>query len=355
MRAACSSTRPRSPGRFGIGDLGRAAFEFVDLLAGAGQRLWQVLPLGPTGYGDSPYQCFSAFAGNPLLISLDLLVDAGALSRSDVRRADAFADGDVDFPAVIAHRLALWPRAARSLRRDGACRRCAIASTASAPRRRTGWTTSRSSWRSRPRTSSGLDDVGARDRPARTGRCRALGGPLRTRDPAAQADAVPLLRAVAAARDACHARSIDIMGDLPIFVAHDSADVWARRELFRLDPDGHPTVVAGVPPDYFSATGQLWGNPALSLGCSPADRLRLVDRTLSRAATTGRSRPHRSLPGFEASWEMPDGAADRRARRVGQGTRRGAVRRRTVGACDRSIALCRREPRRHHAGGGSAP
>ena len=86
------------------------------------------------------------------------------------------------------------------------------------------------------------------------------------------------------------------MGDLPIFVAHDSADVWARRELFRLDADGQPTVLAGVPPDYFSATGQLWGNPALSLGRTRADRLRLVDRSLPRAADARRSRPHRSLP-----------------------------------------------------------
>ena len=98
------------PGRFGIGDLGTSAFEFIDLLAAAGQRLWQVLPLGPTGYGDSPYQCFSAFAGNPLLISLDRLIEQGLLTASEAGDQDVFADGDVDFPAVIAHRQALWPR-----------------------------------------------------------------------------------------------------------------------------------------------------------------------------------------------------------------------------------------------------
>ena len=98
------------PGPFGIGDLGASAFEFIDLLAAAGQRLWQVLPLGPTGYGDSPYQCFSAFAGNPLLISLDLLIEQGLLTEPEARGAVVFADGAVDFQAVIAHRQALWPR-----------------------------------------------------------------------------------------------------------------------------------------------------------------------------------------------------------------------------------------------------
>ena len=98
------------PGGFGIGDLGPAAFEFIDLLASAGQRLWQVLPLGPTGYGDSPYQCFSAFAGNPLLISLERLIEDGLLTETEVRGEHVFRSGNVDFPAVIAHRRALWPR-----------------------------------------------------------------------------------------------------------------------------------------------------------------------------------------------------------------------------------------------------
>ena len=97
------------PGRFGIGDLGTSALEFIDLLAAAGQRVWQVLPLGPTGYGDSPYQCFSAQAGNPLLISLDHLIEEGLLTPSEVGDQN-FVAGDVDYPAVIAHRQALWPR-----------------------------------------------------------------------------------------------------------------------------------------------------------------------------------------------------------------------------------------------------
>ena len=98
------------PGAFGIGDLGPAAFEFIEFLASAGQRVWQVLPLGPTGYGDSPYQCFSAFAGNPMLISLERLIEDGLLTETEAR-SQPFPPGDVDFPGVIAHRRALWPRA----------------------------------------------------------------------------------------------------------------------------------------------------------------------------------------------------------------------------------------------------
>ena len=98
------------PGRFGIGDFGEGALEFIEALDAAGQRVWQVLPLGPTGYGDSPYQCFSAFAGNPLLISLEDLVRDGLLTASEVSPQEAFAPGDIDYPRVIAHRQALWPR-----------------------------------------------------------------------------------------------------------------------------------------------------------------------------------------------------------------------------------------------------
>src|SRR5687767_1941224 len=107
------------PAGFGIGDLGPRAFEFIDLLASAGQRLWQVLPLGPTGYGDSPYQSFSAFAGNPLLISLERLIEDGLLLESEAGSHHGFQPGNVDFPAVIAHRRALWPRMLDRFERAG--------------------------------------------------------------------------------------------------------------------------------------------------------------------------------------------------------------------------------------------
>jgi 4-alpha-glucanotransferase len=248
-------------GRFGIGDLGPSALAFIDFLATAGQRLWQVLPLGPTGYGDSPYQCFSAFAGNPLLISLERLIEDGLLSMSEVEGEPVPAHGPVDFAAVIARRRDLWPRVLQRFDAAGACpmrdrfdRFCraeanwlddfALFMAVKDAHRQTAWT----AWER---------DIAQRD-PAALARWSS--------QCAAEIRLHKLLQFLfieqwQRVRAACHAKSIRLMGDLPIFVAHDSADVWAQRELFRLDPDGHPSVLSGVPPDYFSATGQLWGNP----------------------------------------------------------------------------------------------
>ena len=296
------------PGRFGIGDLGASAFAFIELLAAAGQRLWQVLPLGPTGYGDSPYQCFSAFAGNPLLIDLDQLIEQGLLTASEAGDQDVFADGDVDFPAVLAHRQALWPRvlerfdaaapAAVRDRFDGFCSAhadwldaFALFMAVKAAHGHRAWTT----WEA---------DIAERDPAAVarwSGRCAR---DIRLH----QLTQFLFFEQWQRVRDACRARSIVIMGDLPIFVAHDSADVWARRELFRLDADGQPTVVAGVPPDYFSTTGQLWGNPHY--------RWDVLERT-GYAWWIARFRAVLALVdrlridhfrGFEASWEVHGGA-----------------------------------------------
>jgi 4-alpha-glucanotransferase len=306
------------PGRFGIGDLGPGAIDFLDFLEAARQRLWQVLPLGPTGYGDSPYQCFSAFAGNPLLVSLDRLIEDGLLTEAEVTRplesaaaADgppSIAGGTVDYPAVIAHRRTLWPRVLD---------RFDATAPPSVRDRFEAFCLAESAW---------LDDFAlymsvkaAHDHAAWT----AWPPDIAQRDPAACAR-----WSGACARDirlhklaqfcffeqwrdlraACRARRIAIMGDLPIFVAHDSADVWAHRELFRLDDDGHPSVVAGVPPDYFSATGQLWGNPHYRW--DELDRTGYawwVARFRALLATVDQVRIDH-FRGFEASWEVPRGA-----------------------------------------------
>ena len=295
------------PGGYGIGDLGPAALDFVDLLAAGKQRLWQVLPLGPTGYGDSPYQCFSAFAGNPLLISPDRLIDDGLLTAGDVGTMRRPPD-TVDFPAVIAHREALWPRV---LERFDASRATptherfdrfrltqanwlndyALFMAVKSAHGQAPWT----SWA--PDIARREPDAIARwtDRSAREIRQHQLIQFL-------------FFEHWQRVRDACHARSIQIMGDLPIFVAHDSADVWSRQELFRLDPDGNPEVVAGVPPDYFSATGQLWGNPhyrwdelARTGYAWWIERFRAL-LTMVDAIRIDHFR------GFEASWEVPGGS-----------------------------------------------
>jgi 4-alpha-glucanotransferase len=297
------------PGGFGIGDLGPGAFEFIDLLASAGQRLWQVLPLGPTGYGDSPYQCFSACAGNPLLISLERLIEDGLLTETEVRHQHVGTTGGVDFPAVLAHRRALWPRvldrfdaAGGPPVRDRFDRFCSA----------------QASW---------LDDfalfMAVKDAHAQA-TWTAWEPDIARRDPSAIARwSVHCAREIRLhqlaqflffeqwqrVRDACRARSIQIMGDLPIFVAHDSADVWARRELFRLDSDGRPTVLAGVPPDYFSATGQLWGNPHYRWDVlAQTGYAWWIDRVRVLLALVDRVRVDH-FRGFEAAWEVPGDAS----------------------------------------------
>jgi 4-alpha-glucanotransferase len=297
------------PGRYGIGDLGTTALEFLDLLAAAGQRVWQVLPLGPTGFGDSPYQCFSAFAGNPLLISLDHLIEQGLLTASEACGRQVFAAGDIHFPAVLAHRQALWPRAldrfdaaAPAAMRSRFDRFCstnadwlndfALFMAVKAAHHHTAWT----KWE---------PDIAQRD-PAAVVRWSArCDRDIRLH----KLTQFLFFEQWQRVRDACRARSIVIMGDLPIFAAHDSADVWVRRELFRLDAEGRPTVVAGVPPDYFSATGQLWGNPHYRWDVlGRTGYAWWIERFRALLALVDRVRIDH-FRGFEASWEVPGDAA----------------------------------------------
>lgn len=295
------------PGRYGIGDLGPSALEFVDLLAAAGQRVWQVLPLGPTGYGDSPYQSFSSFAGNPLLISLDDLQTQGLLAESDLRQAPRFSPGVVDYEQVIAHRRILWPRVLERFEASGPAVRRQFDEFC---RQQASWLNDFALFMA---LKTAHDDVAwtkwEADIAFRQTDSLVWWSTHLTREIRLQTltqflffDQWSRLRAH------CRNRSIDILGDLPIFAAHDSADVWSNRDLFRLDAAGHPTVVAGVPPDYFSATGQLWGNPHY-------DWKRLeqtgyawwIDRVRTLLTLVDRVRIDH-FRGFVASWEVPGGA-----------------------------------------------
>jgi len=225
------------PGPYGIGELGPEAFRFADWLAAGGQSNWQVLPLGPTGYGESPYQLFSAFAGNPLLISVDALVEEGLLEARELEGAPSFPQERVDFERVIPWKNGLLRRAFRR----------AVHRPQKTMVRATSCT-----W---------LDEF-ARFMALK----EANGGTAWTEwDPSIQARPevvefhcfvqAEFRRQWCSLKAYCAERGIRILGDVPIYVAGDSADVWAHPELFRLD------AVSGVPPDYFSATGQLWGNP----------------------------------------------------------------------------------------------
>jgi 4-alpha-glucanotransferase len=249
------------PGPHGSGDLGREAYHFVDWLVAAGQRLWQVLPLTGIGPGNSPYMSNSAFAGNPLLVDLDELRQQGWLDASDLAPVPGLQDPWVDYAVVYPYRMERLARAAGRFARDGSAEQRADFA------------------RFRDEQRSWLDDyalfMALCEQEGWREWCLWPAG-LAQREPAALAAARAqhgeriafwefcqwrFFRQWAALRAYANGKSVQIVGDAPIFIAYLSAEVWANPRLFELDVEGRPTVVAGVPPDYFSATGQRWGNP----------------------------------------------------------------------------------------------
>jgi 4-alpha-glucanotransferase len=249
------------PGPHGIGDLGNAAYEFVDFLATSRQSYWQVLPLSPTGYADSPYQSLSAFAGNPMLISLDHLVDAGHLSASDLEGTPDFPDERVDYGPVIEHKTALLDCAFANFRANGlAERHAAFAAFCQAQAH---WLDDFALFMAL-KEAHGLRPwhewepaVARRDPAAVDARRVTLVGQIENQ----KYRQWQFFEQWLALKRYANELGVRIIGDIPIFVSLDSADVWAAPHLFHFDEDLQPTVVSGVPPDYFSATGQLWGHP----------------------------------------------------------------------------------------------
>jgi 4-alpha-glucanotransferase len=248
------------PGPYGIGDLGPAAFRWLDWLAGSGCRLWQILPLGPTGYGDSPYQCFSAFAGNPYLISPELLLEEGLLTHADLSDIPAWDERKVDFGRYYLWKPALLERAYQHYASHPEPLRAEFDSFCAG---NAAWLEDYALFMAIKETNApGCWDgwpiaLRLRDADALAERRTSLAGPI-LRFSFYQ---FLFFRQWKAVRNYAHEKGLQIIGDIPIFVAHDSSDVWAHPDLFHLDKNGSRTVVAGVPPDYFSPTGQLWGNP----------------------------------------------------------------------------------------------
>lgn len=293
------------PDRFGIGDLGKGAYDFIDWLAAAKQQLWQVLPLGPTGYGDSPYQCFSAFAGNPLLISPEGLAWSGLLPHDVLTDVPPFPAKTVDFGWVYQHKHSLLRRSYvhfKAQATDDQRRGFAAFQEQNA-----GWLADYALFMAVKAHFGG-------------GSWHAWPRDIRLRQP----EALAYYRGQLADEAGYHAflqwaffeqwealkkhaadKGIQIIGDVPIFVAEDSADVWANPEQFLLDAEGNPTVIAGVPPDLFSATGQRWGNPHYNWEQMRADSFQWwiarVRQTL-RFVDIVRIDHFR---GFEAYWEIP--------------------------------------------------
>ena len=243
------------PGRWGMGELGPQARAFGEFLAEAGQKLWQILPTGPVGFGHSPYSSLSAFAGNHLLISFDELIEEGLLTEKQLKHFPQFDPHQIDFSAVIAEREKILFRVADRFEPNGDFSEfCANEAD---------WLADYALFMAIRETQKNIPwtewPAGLRDHDSQTleKARRKLVKRIRRHE------VLQYLFSKHWKKTAEFFRGLDILivGDIPIFVAGDSADVWANRELFFLNADGSPTVVAGVPPDYFSATGQRWGNP----------------------------------------------------------------------------------------------
>lgn len=293
------------PGRFGLGSLGDEAYRFVDRLAKARQRYWQVLPLGPTGYGDSPYQSFSAFAGNPLLIDLERLQSEGLLTREDLLDAPAFPTEAVDYGWVIPYKLAKLRAAFERFEAEATSdhRRAFEAFQ----REQEAWLLDYARFMAFKDHFDGAAwsewDLG-----------------VRSRRPEVMATYSERLAAAIRfyaflqylffsqyllLKEYAAKQGVGIIGDLPIFVALDSADAWSHPELYFLDETGHPTVVAGVPPDYFSETGQLWGNPLYRWDVFKETGFAWWIERLKKALTLYDVVRIDHFRGFEAYWEVP--------------------------------------------------
>ncbi len=308
-RAAGVLVHPTSfPSRYGIGDLGGSAYHFIDFLVNGRQSLWQILPLGPTSYGDSPYQSFSAFAGNPLLISPDKLVDEGYLSPEAIVDVPAFPEDAVDYGWVIDYKGGLLRQAYDHFQQYGRDDQRGAFEY---------FCTEQAYW---------LDDF-ALFMALKIYHIEQDGGVWNTwpydiahRKPEAiawwsahLADDVRyhkflqylFFKQWLELKSYANERGILVVGDIPIFVAFDSADVWANPELFFLNEDGSPALVAGVPPDYFSETGQRWGNPLYRWYEMSQDNYAWWTSRLQMSFTQADIVRIDHFRGFDAYWEIP--------------------------------------------------
>jgi 4-alpha-glucanotransferase len=309
QRASGVILHPTSlPGPFGMGDLGQAAYDFVDFLADTGQQIWQLLPLGPTGHGNSPYMCYSAMAGNPMLISLEALQEQGLLSAEELEGMSHFPEDAVDYASVLPARQYRLEKAAAAFQ------------TVADPDTRLAFEKfcdERAFW---------LDDYAlfmALKQAHQGASWHQWDRTIACRDAEAMAHwrhklAVEIqdqkfyqfefYQQWAKLRSYANERHIQIIGDMPIYVAHDSADVWAFPENFMIDEATlEPSEMAGVPPDYFSETGQLWGNPTYNWDEVERQGFKWWLQRLKALLDYVDLIRIDHFRGFEAYWAVPEG------------------------------------------------
>jgi 4-alpha-glucanotransferase len=296
------------PSPYGIGDVGSSAFSWIDRLRDAGLAWWQALPLGPTGYGNSPYQAMSSFAGNELLISPGSLILDGLIQASDAQFQ--FSGDAVDYDSVIPFKRQLLERAWANFKAGQRSDRDVAPAYDEFCVRQAHWLEDYALFRAlkeRYRQAYYLEWPG--ELVQRSPRALAQA----RRELASQVDQVRfaqflLFRQADQLKEHAHGRGVSLIGDLPFFVSPDSSDVWANPELFLLDEQHRPQFVAGVPPDYFSAQGQLWGNPVYNWDAARSTGYRwCIDRLRALLAHVDVIRLDH-FRGFAAAWHVPAGA-----------------------------------------------
>lgn len=296
------------PSPYGIGDLGDSAYKFIDFLVGAGQSLWQVLPIGPTGYGDSPYQAFSSFAGQPLIISPTKLHEMGLLSQEDLNDIRPFDPKSIDYGPVITYKFELLKKS--FLLFDNTDDENIKKDYKSFCSKEKGWLSNYALFMATKDYHEGVvwteweKDIAFPTEESRKKWTKKL---------KKQVKYYKYLQYIFykqwfELKDYANSKGIAIIGDTPIFVAFDSADVWADKELFYLDNKGYPTIVAGVPPDYFSETGQLWGNPLYNWDVHQADGFKWWINKVKGTLKIVDILRIDHFRGFEAYWAIKFGA-----------------------------------------------
>jgi len=295
------------PSPYGIGDLGPSAFSWVDRLHDTGQGWWQALPLGPTGYGNSPYQALSSFAGNGLLISPECLISDGLLDASDCAPPH-FPSNLVDYDSVIPFKEKLLEKACAKF--DAGERRDLQPAYQEFCATQGSWLEDYALFRALKKQFRGSyylewpEDLVQRKPTALAKVRRELASEIHR----VRLEQFLLLRQADEIKEYAHAKGVSLIGDLPFFVSPDSSDVWAHPEFFLLDERRQPRFVAGVPPDYFSAEGQLWGNPVYNWDALRSTGYRwCVDRVRSLLAHVDVIRLDH-FRGFAAAWHVPAGA-----------------------------------------------
>lgn len=307
-RASGVLAHPTSfPSPYCIGDLGEHAYEFVDFLKSAKQKLWQILPLGPTGYGDSPYQSFSSFAGNHYLVSPCMLKEQGYLTDADLAGVPAHNPRVVDYGDAIKFKNSVASKAHASFKKNAPpAAKGGLTKFVNANK---DWLEDYALFAALKESHKGLEwhkwpkALAKREKAALQAASKELAEKIEFHKFAQFVFFSQWGKLKAYAKS----QGVRIIGDIPIFVAHDSADVWANPELFMLDGEGQPTAVAGVPPDYFTETGQLWGNPLYNWDAHRETKYAWWCRRFRAALSMVDIVRIDHFRGFESYWAVPFG------------------------------------------------